>query len=61
VDDLPTGNERRRRHTGKRCLLQGLDVCADEIVPSNGALKAMHLCLHAVARPPVMRGAQLAT
>jgi DNA-binding transcriptional MocR family regulator len=51
VEDLPPGNERLRRLIGKRYLQQGLDVAADEIVLTTGALEALNLCLGAVARP----------
>ena len=50
-DDLPPGNERLRRQIGKRYLIQGLSVAADEIVLTNGGLEALNFCLQAVARP----------
>ena len=51
LDDLPPGNERLRRQIGKRYVMQGLEVSANEIVLTNGGLDALNLCLDAVTRP----------
>jgi DNA-binding transcriptional MocR family regulator len=51
VNDLPPGHEALRRQIEKRYLMQGVEVSADEIVLTNGALEALNLCLEAVARP----------
>jgi DNA-binding transcriptional MocR family regulator len=51
LDDLPPGNERLRRQIGKRYMMQGLEVSADEIVLTHGGLDALNLCPEAVARP----------
>lgn len=51
VDDLTPGNPSLRRQIALRYLADGLHVQPDEIVITNGALEALNLCLHAVARP----------
>lgn len=51
VDDLPPGNLSLRREIAKRYLLHGMAVDADEVVLTNGAMEALHLCLSALTRP----------
>lgn len=51
VDDLTPGNASLRRQVVLRYLADGMSVHTDEIVITNGALEALNLCLHAVARP----------
>ncbi|MGZ8287787.1 MAG: aminotransferase-like domain-containing protein [Telluria sp.] len=51
VDDLTPGNASLRRQIALRYLADGVHVHTDEIVITNGALEALNLCLHAVARP----------
>lgn len=51
VDDLTPGNAALRRQISLRYLIDGMDVPADEIVITNGALEALNLCLSAVTRP----------
>ncbi|NML59896.1 PLP-dependent aminotransferase family protein [Massilia sp. RP-1-19] len=51
VDDLTPGNAGLRRQIALRYLADGMSVHTDEIVITNGALEALNLCLHAVARP----------
>ncbi len=51
VDDLTPGNPALRRQIALRCLADGFHVHPDDIVITNGALEALSLCLHAVARP----------
>jgi DNA-binding transcriptional MocR family regulator len=51
VDDLTPGNPALRRQIALRYLADGLHVHPDDIVVTNGALEALNLCLHAVAKP----------
>lgn len=51
VDDLTPGNPALRRQIALRYLADGMHVHTDDIVVTNGALEALSLCLHAVARP----------
>ena len=51
VDDMTPGNAALRRQIALRYLADGLHVQPDEIVITNGALEALNLCLHVVARP----------
>jgi DNA-binding transcriptional MocR family regulator len=51
VDDLTPGNASLRRQIALRYLADGMSIHTDEIVITNGALEALNLCLHAVARP----------
>ena len=51
VDDLTPGNAALRRQIALRYLIDGMDVGADEIVITNGALEALNLCIAAVTRP----------
>lgn len=51
VDDLTPGNAALRRQIALRYLIDGMDVSADEIVVTNGALEALNLCIAAVTRP----------
>jgi DNA-binding transcriptional MocR family regulator len=51
VADLPPGNAELRRQIALRYQQDGVQVDADDIVITNGALEALNLCLQAVARP----------
>lgn len=51
VDDLTPGHAGLRRQIALRYLADGMHVHPDDIVVTNGALEALNLCLHAVARP----------
>lgn len=51
VDDLTPGNAALRRQIALRYLIDGMDVSADEIVITNGALEALNLCIAAVTKP----------
>lgn len=49
--DLPPGNLQLRRIIARRYLDSGIQVTADDIVVTSGALEALNLCLQAVTRP----------
>ena len=51
VDDLTPGNASLRRQIALRYLIDGMDVSADEIVITTGALEALNLCIAAVTQP----------
>ena len=51
VDDLTPGNAGLRRQIALRYLLGGMQVDADAIVVTNGALEALNLCIGAVTTP----------
>ena len=51
VDDLTPGNAELRRQIALRYLLGGIQVDADAIVVTNGALEALNLCIGAVTAP----------
>jgi DNA-binding transcriptional MocR family regulator len=51
VDDLTPGHAALRRQIALRYLIDGMDVGADEIVVTNGALEALNLCIAAVTHP----------
>jgi DNA-binding transcriptional MocR family regulator len=51
IDDLTPGHPGLRRQIALRYLADGMHVHTDDIVVTNGALEALSLCLHAVARP----------
>ncbi len=51
VDDLTPGSAALRRQIALRYLGDGMQVPAEEIVVTNGALEALNLCLAAVTRP----------
>ncbi|GAB3096069.1 aminotransferase-like domain-containing protein [Lysobacter terrae] len=51
VDDLTAGNAALRRQIALRYVIDGMDVSADEIVITNGALEALNLCIGAVTQP----------
>jgi DNA-binding transcriptional MocR family regulator len=51
VADLPPGNAELRRQIALRYQQDGVQVDADDIIITNGALEALNLCLQAVARP----------
>ncbi|SFU81069.1 aminotransferase-like domain-containing protein [Pseudoduganella namucuonensis] len=51
VADLSPGNAELRRQIALRYQLDGVQVAAEDIVITNGALEALNLCLQAVARP----------
>lgn len=51
VSDLSPGDAILRRQIALRYVIDGLQVPADEIVITGGALEALNLCLSAVTRP----------
>ena len=51
VDDLTPGNSELRRQIALRYLLGGMQVDAEAIVVTNGALEALNLCVGAVTAP----------
>jgi len=51
VDDLTPGQAELRRQIGLRYLIDGIDVPADEIIVTNGALEALNLGIAAVTKP----------
>ncbi|MEJ8859268.1 PLP-dependent aminotransferase family protein [Variovorax robiniae] len=51
VDDLTPGSVALRRQIALRYLANGVNVQADDIVITNGALEALNLCLGAVTKP----------
>lgn len=51
VEDLSPGSEALRRQIVLRYLAAGSSIDAAEIVVTNGAMEALHLCLEAVTRP----------
>jgi DNA-binding transcriptional MocR family regulator len=51
VADLAPGNPELRRQISLRYSLDGIDIPADEIVITDGAMEALNLCLQAVTRP----------
>ncbi|MDI9238624.1 PLP-dependent aminotransferase family protein [Lysobacter sp. LF1] len=51
VDDLTPGLGELRRQISQRYLMDGIDVPAEEIVITNGALEALNLSIAAVTKP----------
>lgn len=51
VTDMFTGNADLRRQIAVRYLVDGMNVHADDLVVTNGAMEALHLSLMAVTRP----------
>lgn len=51
VDDLTPGLGELRRQISQRYRIDGIDVPAEEIVITNGALEALNLSIGAVTRP----------
>jgi DNA-binding transcriptional MocR family regulator len=51
VTDMFTGNPDLRRQIAVRYLVDGMDVHADDLVITNGAMEALQLALMAVTRP----------
>ncbi len=51
VEDISPGDAELRRQIALRYMIDGLQVSADEIVITNGALEGLNLCLQAVTRP----------
>lgn len=51
VADLAPGNRELRRQISLRYHIDGLDVPAEELVVTDGAMEALNLCLQAVTRP----------
>lgn len=51
IVDLSPGNPGLRRQIALRYLIAGINVPANDIVVTNGALEALNLCLQAVAEP----------
>ncbi|WP_236589846.1 PLP-dependent aminotransferase family protein [Ramlibacter aurantiacus] len=50
-DDLTPGNARLVRHIARCYQVQGIAVGEQEIIITNGALEALHLCLGSLTRP----------
>lgn len=51
VDDLTPGQAVLRRQIARRYLVEGINVSADDIVITNGAMEALSLSIAAVTRP----------
>lgn len=51
MGSLPPGNQELIRQVARRHLETGLAVNAGEIIITEGATEAIHLCLQAIARP----------
>ncbi|HEY1077064.1 MAG TPA: PLP-dependent aminotransferase family protein [Fontimonas sp.] len=51
VSDLAPGNAALRRQISLRYHIDGIDIAADELVITDGAMEALNLCLQAVTRP----------
>lgn len=51
VDDLTPGQVALRRQIARRYLLEGIDVSAEDIIITNGAMEALSLSIAAVTRP----------
>lgn len=51
LDNLSNGDAELRHQIAMRYLIDGLQVHADEIVITNGALEALNLCLMTLTRP----------
>lgn len=51
VDDLTPGKLELRRQIALRYSIAGMEVAADEIVVTNGALEALNLCVATVTKP----------
>jgi len=51
VDDLTQGHAALRRQIALRYLADGINVQADDVVITNGALEALNLCLAVATRP----------
>jgi DNA-binding transcriptional MocR family regulator len=51
VTDMFTGNAALRRQIAVRYLIDGMDVHADDLVITNGAMEALQLALMAVTQP----------
>ena len=51
VADLAPGNPELRRQIALRYHIDGVDIPADELVITDGAMEALNLCLQAVTRP----------
>jgi len=51
IEDLSPGNPGLRRQIALRYLIAGINVPANDIVVTNGALEALNLCLQVVTQP----------
>jgi len=51
IDNISAGDLELRRQIALRYMIDGMQVTADDIVITNGALEALNLCLMAVTRP----------
>lgn len=51
VNDLSPGNTELRRQISLRYHIDGIEIDADELVITDGAMEALNLCLQAVTRP----------
>ncbi|RYY02617.1 MAG: PLP-dependent aminotransferase family protein [Gammaproteobacteria bacterium] len=51
LTDMTTGNANLRRQISLRYMLNGVNLAADELVITSGALEALNLCLQVVTKP----------
>ncbi len=51
MSNIHRGDAELRRQIALRYMISGLNVSADEIIITNGALEALNLCLMALTRP----------
>lgn len=51
VADLGLGNPELRRLIALRYHIHGIEISADELIITDGAMEALNLCLQAVTRP----------
>jgi len=51
VEDLSSGSQRLRQQIAGRYATDGLNIAADDLVITNGAMEALNLCLQAVTEP----------
>lgn len=51
VDDMTPGQAALRRQIARRYLVEGIDVSADDIIITNGAMEALSLGIAAVTQP----------
>ena len=51
IEDLPPGNRTLKRQILKRYLVHGTKLAESEIVLTQGAMTALHLCLAVVTKP----------
>jgi DNA-binding transcriptional MocR family regulator len=51
LTDMTAGNANLRRQISLRYMLNGVNLAADELVITSGALEALNLCLQVVTKP----------